>query len=89
MNRDSSNITIRRATLADIPQIVEVDRRAWWDEVAFTDGQVRSQIETYPEGVFVAEVLAGDGAPMIVGTTCGLRASSVFLDGIHTQSVGT
>jgi GNAT superfamily N-acetyltransferase len=80
-------LKVRRATVEDIPQMVEIDREAWWPEVAFKADQLRSQIEKYAEGVLVAEV--EDRDPRLVGTICGLRVPSSFAENIHSWAEGT
>ncbi|OGY21721.1 MAG: hypothetical protein A2126_01470 [Candidatus Woykebacteria bacterium GWB1_45_5] len=81
-------VRIRQATLDDIPQMVEVDQRAWWDEVAFTAEHFESQIRTYPQGVLVAEA-AINGRKRLVGTICGLRISSALANSLHNWSEAT
>lgn len=81
-------LKIRQAGLDDIPQMVEIDHKAWWSEVAFTAGQFRSQIERYPAGVLVAEIVENEHS-RLVGTICGLRVNSSFADRVHTWHEAT
>ena len=82
-------LKVRRATVEDIPQMVEVDQKAWWDDVAFSPHQFRAQIETYREGVLIAEVKTREGDRRIVGTICGLRISSATAERIRTWAEAT
>lgn len=81
-------IRFREATLDDIPQMVEIDKKAWWEEVAFTAEQFRSQIKRYPKGVLVAEA-DEDGCRQLIGTICGLRVRSSFAESVHSWAEAT
>ncbi|MEO1532945.1 MAG: nitrilase-related carbon-nitrogen hydrolase, partial [Pseudomonadota bacterium] len=48
-----ATLEIRNATLADIPGIVALTGRTYPGEPPYTPGQVRGQINTFPEGQFV------------------------------------
>lgn len=48
-------IKVRQVKLADLPQLLEIDREIW-PEFPATEEMFRSRIETFPEGQFVAEI---------------------------------
>ena len=47
-------IKIRKATVDDIPGILEVERIAWGKDKAATEEMFKSRIKTFPEGILVA-----------------------------------
>ena len=47
------NLELRNATETDIPAIVELSRRVYPGEVPYSRGQIRGQINAFPEGQFV------------------------------------
>ena len=51
-----TEITIRKASIEDIPQILEVEKAAWNEERAATKEMFESRIKTFPEGTLVAMV---------------------------------
>ena len=51
-----SKVKIRKATLNDIPRILEIEEMAWGDEKAATRKMFESRIKTFPEGTLVAVV---------------------------------
>jgi hypothetical protein len=59
---------IRQAKLKDVLAIGELVRRAYDDLPAYTQGEIRGQINNYPEGCFVALF---DGA--VVGYCASIR----------------
>ncbi len=48
-------LIIRNATLADVGAIRELSRRVYGDDLAYTLGHIRGQINNFPEGQFVAD----------------------------------
>lgn len=63
-------IKIRQAKIEDIPEILEVEKKAWGEEGAATEGMFKSRIKVFPEGTLVAEV---DGK--IAGVVCTERVN--------------
>ena len=57
MNKPNKKIKykIRRAAVDDVHQIMNVEKLAWPDGLTATEAMFRSRIETFPEGVLVAE----------------------------------
>jgi ribosomal protein S18 acetylase RimI-like enzyme len=51
---EKNKIKIRKATIKDIPQILEVEKAAWEEEKAATREMFESRIKTFPEGTLVA-----------------------------------
>ena len=49
-------IKIRQAKIKDIPEILEIEKRAWGERGAATKEMFESRIETFPEGTLVAEI---------------------------------
>ena len=49
-----TEITIRKASIEDIPQILEIEKAAWEKERAATFEMFKSRIKTFPEGTLVA-----------------------------------
>ncbi|MEQ8349574.1 MAG: GNAT family N-acetyltransferase [Sneathiellaceae bacterium] len=47
------NLELRNATTADIPAIVDLARRVYPGQVAYSNQQIRGQINAFPEGQFV------------------------------------
>lgn len=45
---------IRKAKFSDIPKIIDVEKKAWSPEGAATEDIMKSRIETFPDGVYVA-----------------------------------
>jgi len=62
--KDAKDIIIRQATFDDIPQILEVEQKAW-GEAAATKEMFEARLETFSEGVLVAVL-----EKQIVGVTC-------------------
>ena len=53
-SRSKPRLEIRQAKLKDVRAIGELVRRAYDDLPAYTQGEIRGQINNYPEGCFVA-----------------------------------
>jgi predicted amidohydrolase/ribosomal protein S18 acetylase RimI-like enzyme len=50
-----ARLLIRNATLADVGAVRALSRRVYGDDLAYTLGHIRGQINNFPEGQFVAE----------------------------------
>lgn len=50
-----SSIQVRRAALEDVPEIIRVENETWPPGEAATEAMFRSRIQTFPEGVYLAE----------------------------------
>ncbi len=69
MRESKAKLVIRNATLADAPAIAAMSRRVYAAEIAYSEPQVRGQINNFPEGVFVADYegeVAGYCATMVI-----------------------
>ena len=66
---------IRAAKLSDIPAIIELEEKAWPEGGAATINQFKSRIDTFPEGVILAEHDSD-----IVGVVAGEIISSSYLE---------
>ncbi|MDZ4275369.1 MAG: GNAT family N-acetyltransferase, partial [Erythrobacter sp.] len=53
-SRSTARLEIRQARLKDVRAIGDLVRRAYDDLPAYTQGEIRGQINNYPEGCFVA-----------------------------------
>lgn len=62
----SSRIKLRQADMQDIPDILVVEDEAWPKELRATEEMFHARIETFPEGVIVAE-----NTDRIVGVVVG------------------
>ncbi|MCI4665744.1 MAG: bifunctional GNAT family N-acetyltransferase/carbon-nitrogen hydrolase family protein [Neomegalonema sp.] len=49
-----SVLEIRRTEISDIPELIEISRRVYPDEAPYEAGQLRGQIDRFPEGQFVS-----------------------------------
>jgi len=72
-------MVIRKAELADIEEIISVEARAWPVEGVATAEQFKARIETFPDGVLVAEL---DGR--VVGVVVGEK---VNLDQLKEEGI--
>jgi predicted amidohydrolase/GNAT superfamily N-acetyltransferase len=63
-------LEIRQARLSDVRAIADLVRRAYDDMPAYTHGEIRGQINNYPEGCFIAKL---DGK--LVGYCASMRLS--------------
>jgi predicted amidohydrolase/ribosomal protein S18 acetylase RimI-like enzyme len=52
---EAPRLVIRNATLEDVPAIRSLSRTVYGDELAYTLGNIRGQINNFPEGQFVAD----------------------------------
>ena len=50
-----SSVQVRRATLDDVPEIIRIENETWPSGEAATEEMFRSRIQTFPEGVYLAE----------------------------------
>lgn len=78
-----ASIKIRQATFEDIPQLLQVEKAAWYEGARLSEEQLQSELNIFPEGVFVAE-LRQDGPSKIVGLCCVMRMHSDNVDKIST-----
>lgn len=53
-NSTKARLEVRQATLGDVSGIAALVRRAYEDLPAYTYGEIRGQLNNYPEGCFVA-----------------------------------
>lgn len=77
--RSTPRLEIRQAKLKDVRAIGELVRRAYDDLPAYTQGEIRGQINNYPEGCFVALF---DGA--VVGYCASMRLDERLALSDHT-----
>lgn len=63
-----ARLEVRQARPRDVREIAELVRRAYDDLPAYTQGEIRGQINNYPEGCFIARL---DG--IIVGYCASMR----------------
>ncbi|GGE41112.1 hydrolase YhcX [Marinicauda pacifica] len=54
-HRRSATLTVRNATVEDVPAILELQDRAYPDMPPDLPGQIRGQIQAFPDGQFVVE----------------------------------
>ena len=78
-SRSTPRLEIRQAKLKDVREIGELVRRAYDDLPAYTQGEIRGQINNYPEGCFVALF---DGA--VVGYCASMRLDERVALSDHT-----
>jgi predicted amidohydrolase/ribosomal protein S18 acetylase RimI-like enzyme len=78
-SRSKARLEIRQAKLKDVRAIGELVRRAYDDLPAYTQGEIRGQINNYPEGCFVALF---DGA--VVGYCASMRLDERVALADHT-----
>lgn len=78
-SRSTARLEIRQAKLKDVRAIGELVRRAYDDLPAYTQGEIRGQINNYPEGCFVALF---DGA--VVGYCASMRLDARVALSDHT-----
>ena len=55
MQNAKAKLLIRNATLQDVKEIVALSHLVYQADLAYSESQVRGQINNFPEGVFVAE----------------------------------
>ncbi len=75
----SAKLEIRVARTGDVPGIVDLSRRVYSEEPAYTPGQITGQINAFPGGVFVA-VYEGE----IVGYAASTRLREERVMAPHT-----
>lgn len=68
--RARARLEIRQAKLSDVRAIADLVRRVYDDMPAYTHGEIRGQLNNYPEGCFVAKL---DGK--LVGYCASMRLS--------------
>ncbi len=78
-SRSKARLEIRPAKLKDVRAIGELVRRAYDDLPAYTQGEIRGQINNYPEGCFVALF---DGE--VVGYCASMRLDEKLALSDHT-----
>ncbi len=78
-SRSTPRLEIRQAKLKDVRAIGDLVRRAYDDLPAYTQGEIRGQINNYPEGCFVALF---DGA--VVGYCASMRLDERVALSDHT-----
>lgn len=78
-SRSTPRLEIRQAKLKDVRAIGDLVRRAYDDLPAYTQGEIRGQINNYPEGCFVALF---DGA--VVGYCASMRLDERLALSNHT-----
>lgn len=69
-NRSRARLEVRQAELGDVRAIADLVRRAYDDLPAYTHGEIRGQINNYPQGCFIAKL---DGK--LVGYCASMRLS--------------
>lgn len=74
-----ARLEVRQASLADVRAIGDLVRRAYDDLPAYTQGEIRGQINNYPDGCFVAKL---DGK--IVGYCASMRLDERVALSDHT-----
>ena len=67
---NKARLEVRQARPADVRAIADLVRRAYTDLPAYTHGEIRGQLNNYPEGCFVAKL---DGK--LVGYCASMRVS--------------
>jgi Predicted amidohydrolase len=78
-SRSKARLEIRQAKLKDVRAIGDLVRRAYDDLPAYTQGEIRGQINNYPEGCFVAKL---DGE--VVGYCASMRLDERVALSNHT-----
>jgi predicted amidohydrolase/ribosomal protein S18 acetylase RimI-like enzyme len=78
-SRSTARLEVRQAKLKDVQAIGDLVRRAYDDLPAYTQGEIRGQINNYPEGCFVALF---DGA--VVGYCASMRLDERVALSDHT-----
>ncbi|SMQ57932.1 Predicted amidohydrolase [Altererythrobacter xiamenensis] len=68
--RSKARLEVRQAELGDVRAIADLVRRVYEDMPAYTHGEIRGQLNNYPEGCFVAKL---DGK--LVGYCATMRLS--------------
>ena len=83
--RGTARLEIRQAKLRDVKAIGDLVSRAYDDLPAYTLGEIRGQINNYPDGCFIAKL---DGA--LVGYCASMRLSKAiaFSDGSWDEITG-
>lgn len=74
-----ARLEIRQAKLGDVRSIADLVRRAYVDLPPYTHGEIRGQLNNYPEGCFVAKLdgkLVGYCATMRIGGDVALKPHS-------------
>ena len=69
------NLEIRTAQDADIPAIVDLARRVYPGQLPYSTGQIRGQINAFPEGQFVVTYdgqIVGYAATFIIARSFSL-----------------
>ena len=74
-----ARLEIRQAKVSDVRAIADLVRRAYDDLPAYTHGEIRGQLNNYPEGCFVAKL---DGK--LVGYCASIRLSEKLAFSDHS-----
>ncbi len=77
--RRKARLEVRQAKLADVRAIGDLVRRAYADLPAYTQGEIRGQINNYPDGCFIAKL---DGT--LVGYCATMRLDEHVALSNHT-----
>jgi len=77
--RSKARLEVRQARLKDVRAIGDLVRRAYDDLPAYTQGEIRGQINNYPDGCFIAKL---DGE--LVGYCASMRLSKNVALSDHT-----
>ncbi|KUO55077.1 MAG: carbon-nitrogen hydrolase [Sphingomonadales bacterium BRH_c3] len=77
--RSKARLEVRQAELSDVRAIADLVRRAYHDLPAYTHGEIRGQINNYPEGCFIARL---DGK--LVGYCASMRLSQQLAFSDHS-----
>ena len=82
---NKARLEVRQARPADVRAIADLVRRAYTDLPAYTHGEIRGQLNNYPEGCFVAKL---DGK--LVGYCASMRLSErvAFSNGSWDELTG-
>lgn len=78
-SRAKARLEVRQAQLADVRAIADLVRRVYEDMPAYTHGEIRGQLNNYPEGCFVAQL---DGK--LVGYCATMRLSKCIALSSHS-----
>jgi ribosomal protein S18 acetylase RimI-like enzyme len=65
-------LRVRPTTADDIPGIIELSQRIYGPDSAWAERQLRSHLEVFPEGQFVAVLPDPDGSQRVVGMSASL-----------------
>ena len=77
--KTKARLEVRQAKLNDVRAVADLVRRAYDDLPAYTQGEIRGQLNNYPEGCFIAKL---DG--VIVGYCASMRLDERVALGDHS-----